>query len=147
VATVPATVGLVRTVSSTGRQQGLAFGIRGRESGSPLVFSEAFPAVIEAGALPFLNDPYAFGTLAHAGLWDPSVVRRALETRSVPFVVTVFDLRRGAGRADRSSLGGAGFAYFWYLDDVWRPTVANYRMDVAPGFFVWLPSREASGGR
>ncbi|MDP2583953.1 MAG: hypothetical protein Q8W47_07740 [Candidatus Palauibacterales bacterium] len=139
VAAVPATLGLGRALSSTWRARGLAFGIRGAEPGSPLVFSEAFPAVIEAGALPFLNDPYAFGTLAHAGLWDASVVRRALATGSIPFVATEFDLRLGPSRTGGSSIAGAGFTYFWYLDDVWRPTVAHYRMDMAPGFFVWLP--------
>jgi hypothetical protein len=144
VAAVPATVALAATVSSTWRNHGLAFGIRGREAGSPLVFSEAFPTVIAAGALPFLNDPYAFGSLAHAGLWNPRVVRRALTDRSIPFVATEFDLRQGASRTGGSSFGGAGFSYFWYLDDVWRPTVANYRMDVASGFFVWLPEKGRS---
>lgn len=142
---VPAGRGVGSSLLEVGRHPGLAIVMNGLDGRSPLVDAAAFPEVIRAGSLPFLNDPYAFGLLKRVGMWKVAVLRDRLEAGAVPFVLTTFDLRMGRRVHVSSPAGGAGFAYFWYMDDVWRPIVERYAVHRGPGFYVWQPREEQVG--
>ena len=144
---VPAGQDLVSNLAEVWRHTGLTIVMNGLDGRSPLVDASAFPDVIRAGSLPFLNDPYAFGLLSRAGMWNASVLGDRLQAGDVPFVLTVFDLMAGRNVRVSSPAGGAGFAYFWYLDDVWQPIVERYAVHRGPGFFVWQPRGERDASR
>lgn len=106
---------------------------------APLVAVDFFPAVIEEGGLPYLNDPFAFGALAESGNWDPAGLRADLEARRIPFVITRVDVRPalppGAGVDELL------FEYFWRMPAVRMPLIAGYSdTPTADGIIhVWRP--------
>lgn len=149
VALVPATRGLAKNLRNSWENQGMDLKVSGLEGRTPLVGADAFPAVIAGGGLPYLNDPFAFATLAYAGVWDATILHRDLASGRIPFVVTEFDLTVGPSVRVSDPFAGAGFAYFWYMDSVWRPVLDHYSLRTGPGYYLWLPCSQAGseGGK
>jgi hypothetical protein len=109
--------------------------------GHPLADPLFFPAILQRGGRPWLNDPYAFGALEETGQWDPSRLVKDLESRSVPFALTTVDL------GPRPAPPGTGthelvMAYFWRSTPVWTALNAAYRPRAAGPITVWLPREE-----
>lgn len=109
--------------------------------GLPLVDAMFFPAVLERGGRPWLNDPFAFGALEENGKWDPSRLVSDLESRRIPFALTTVDV--GSGPAPP----GVGtrdlvLAYFWRSRPVWTALTGAYEATAAGPVTVWLPRED-----
>ena len=109
--------------------------------GHPLADPLFFPAILERGGRPWLNDPYAFGALEEIGRWDPSRLISDLESRRVPFALTTVDL------GPRPAPPGVGtrelvMAYFWRSRPVWTALHAAYSPSASGPITVWLPREE-----
>ncbi|MCK5489766.1 MAG: hypothetical protein KAI98_07245 [Gemmatimonadetes bacterium] len=93
--------------------------------GYPLVDALFFPAVLERGGRPWLNDPFAFGALEETGQWDPSRLVSDLESRTIPFALTLVNV------GTEPAPPGVGtqellFAYFWRSRPVWTALTGSY---------------------
>jgi hypothetical protein len=109
--------------------------------GYPLVDASFFPAILERGGRPWLNDPFAFGALEEIGRWDPSRLVADLEARRIPFALTTVDLGSspappGAGTRDLV------MAYFWRSRPVWTALTESYTPSVSGPLTVWLPRED-----
>lgn len=109
--------------------------------GYPLVDAMFFPAVMERGGRPWLNDPFAFGALEETGQWDPSRLVSDLESRTVPFALTLVDVGThpappGAGTEDLL------FAYFWRSPPLWTALNESYSRTKSGPLTVFLPRRD-----
>jgi len=60
--------------------------------GFPLVDAAFFPAVLARGGRPWINDPFAFGALEETGQWDPSRLVSDLDSRTIPFALTMVNV-------------------------------------------------------
>jgi hypothetical protein len=139
---VPAVIGAVREYRTLGGW--LASGGSARVSefeGLPLVDAHFFPAILERGGRPWLNDPLAFGALEETGQWDPSRLVGDLEERRIPFALTAVDLSHGpapAGVGTRELV----LAYFWRSPRVWTALTKSYSPLASGPVTVWLPAEE-----
>jgi hypothetical protein len=109
--------------------------------GYPLVDAVFFPAVLERGGRPWLNDPFAFGALEESGQWDPSRLVSDLESRTLPFALTLVDVGTepappGAGTQDLL------FAYFWRSRRVWAALNQHYDLTRSGPLTLFLPREE-----
>ena len=125
--------------------QGLAGGSAGAArvsefEGHPLVDPLFFPAILERGGRPWLNDPYAFGALEEIGRWDPSRLVSDLEGQRVPFALTMVDPGppAPAGVGTRELV----MAYFWRSRPVWTALQGAYSPSTSGPITVWLPREE-----
>jgi len=110
--------------------------------GFPLTDTFFFPAVLERGGRPWLNDPFAFGALEEVGGWDPSGLVEALESRRVPFALTMVDLGPAPappGVGSRELVMG----YFWRSSPIWAAVTENYRVLGSEPLFLWVPQEVA----
>jgi hypothetical protein len=110
--------------------------------GFPLVDFRFIPAVLERGGRPWLNDPFAFGSLEETGRWDPARLTSDLNERKVPFVIPSVDVRTGPAR------GGAGtreliHGYFWLSRPIWTALTESYTLISSGPVWVWLPREES----
>jgi hypothetical protein len=139
---VPATVALLEEARSTRAWMARAGQTSVAEfEGYPLVDAAFFPAIMERGGRPWLNDPFAFGVLEETGQWDPSRLAAELESRTIPFALTMVDV--GAEPAPP----GAGtqellFAYFWRSDPVWTALTGSYEQSRSGPLTLFLPREE-----
>jgi hypothetical protein len=109
--------------------------------GYPLVDATFFPAVLRQGSRPWLNDPFAFGALEETGQWDPSSLVSDLETRTIPFALTLVHV------GTEPAPPGAGtqellFAYFWRSDPIWTALTGSYEQSRSGPLTVFLPREE-----
>lgn len=109
--------------------------------GFPLVDAAFFPAVLARGGRPWINDPFAFGVLEETGQWDPARLVSDLDSRTIPFALTVVDV--GAEPAPP----GVGteellFAYFWRSDAIWTALNGSYERSRSGPLTVFLPREE-----
>jgi hypothetical protein len=109
--------------------------------GYPLVDATFFTAVLRQGSRPWLNDPFAFGALEETGQWDPSRLVSDLETRTIPFALTLVDV------GTEPAPPGAGtqellFAYFWRSDRIWTALTGSYEQSRSGPLTVFLPREE-----
>jgi hypothetical protein len=127
-------VPILWAVASTGEARVAEF------DGLPLVDVWFFPAVLERGGRPWLNDPFAFGALQETGRWDPARLVDDLERQRVPFALTAVDL------GPRPAPPGMGsrelvFAYFWRSRPIWSALTEAYEPVSEGPFTAWLPRR------
>ncbi len=115
----------------------------GYASGYPLVDAQYIPAVRAAGAMPYLNDTFAFGVLHQTGVWDGGSLIEALDSRRVPFILTDTDLRLGP-RTQPSVPGAEGFAHFWRSPRILRAIRENYVLASESAPYVWRPRTTAA---
>ncbi len=109
--------------------------------GYPLVDPMFFPAVLERDGRPWLNDPFAFGALEETGQWDPRRLVSDLESRRIPFALTVVDVGSspappGVGTRDLV------MAYFWRSRPIWTALTGSYSPTAAGPLTVWLPRED-----
>jgi hypothetical protein len=109
--------------------------------GYPLVDPMFFPAVLERDGRPWLNDPFAFGALEETGQWDPRRLVSDLESRRIPFALTVVDVGSspappGVGTRDLV------MAYFWRSRPIWTALTGSYSSSAAGPLTVWLPRED-----
>ena len=128
------------------RDARLAFGavpirVADFETGYPLVEADFFPAILEHGRRPYLNDPFAFGGLAESGTWNPSTLSEDLSDRRVPFVLTTIDIR--APLADGARFEDELFGYFWRMPAVRDGLLGGYSVSSDGLVNVWVPAEEA----
>lgn len=109
--------------------------------GYPLVDARFFPAVLERGGRPWLNDPFAFGALEEIGQWDVSRLVSDLEGRRIPFALTTAPT--GSGPAP-PGIGTRDLvmAYFWRSRPVWTALNGFYESSAAGPVTMWLPRQE-----
>lgn len=140
--TLTASAALVREYPTMRAWAGSAGSTRVAEfEGLPLVDPLFFPAVLERGGRPWLNDPFAFGALEETGRWDPARLVSDLESRSVPFALTTVDVGSspappGVGTRDLV------LAYFWRSRSVWTALTSSYEATAAGPVTVWLPRED-----
>ncbi|MBT8461445.1 MAG: hypothetical protein KJO44_02905 [Gemmatimonadetes bacterium] len=109
--------------------------------GHPLVDAAFFPAVLEHGGRPWINDPFAFGVLEETGQWDPARLIEDLESRIVPFALTLVDVGTEpapSGVGTRELL----FAYFWRSRPVWTALNEHYDLSRSGPLTLFLPREE-----
>jgi len=109
--------------------------------GYPLVDAAFFPAVLQRGSRPWLNDPFAFGALEETGQWDPSRLVSDLEAGTIPFALTLVNV------GTEPAPPGAGtqellFAYFWRSDPIWTALTGSYEPSRSGPLTVFLPREE-----
>jgi hypothetical protein len=109
--------------------------------GFPLVDAAFFPAVLARGGRPWINDPFAFGALEETGQWDPSRLVSDLDSRTIPFALTMVNVGTEPAPA------GAGteellFAYFWRSDAIWTALNGSYERSHTGPLTVFLPREE-----
>ena len=109
--------------------------------GYPLADPLFFPAVLDRGGRPWLNDPFAFGAMEETGHWDPARLVSDLEGRRIPFALSVVDIGPspappGVGTRDLV------LAYFWRSRPVWTALTGSYEATVSGPMTVWLPREE-----
>ncbi len=109
--------------------------------GYPLADPFFFPAILEREGRPWLNDPFAFGALEEPGQWDPSRLVSDLESRQIPFALTIVDLGNGPAPA------GAGtrdlvMAYFWRSRPVWTALTGSYSPMTSGPVTIWLSAED-----
>jgi hypothetical protein len=107
--------------------------------GHPLTDAFFFPAVLEHGERPWLNDPFAFGVLEETGRWDPAPLVADLDARRVPFALTLVHpgpapVPAGVGSKELV------MAYFWRSRPVWGALNRAYRLVGKGPVYVWLPA-------
>jgi hypothetical protein len=109
--------------------------------GYPLADPFFFPAILEREGRPWLNDPFAFGALEETGQWDPSRLVSDLESRQIPFALTLVDLGNGPappGVGTRDLV----MAYFWRSRPVWTALTESYRPRTSGPVTIWLPGED-----
>ena len=109
--------------------------------GYPLADPFFFPAILEREGRPWLNDPFAFGALEETGQWDPSRLVSDLESRQIPFALTIVDLGNGPappGVGTRDLV----MAYFWRSRPVWTALTESYRPRTSGPVTIWLPGED-----
>ena len=109
--------------------------------GLPLVDPMFFPAVLERGGRPWLNDPFAFGALEETGQWDPARLVLDLESRRIPFALTTVDVGSAPappGVGTRDLVMG----YFWRSRPVWTALTGSYEATISGPLTVWLPRED-----
>jgi hypothetical protein len=109
--------------------------------GYPLVDAAFFPAVMARGSRPWINDPFAFGALEETGQWDPARLVSDLESRTIPFALTMVDV------GTEPAPSGAGtqqllFGYFWRIPRIWTALTGNYEQTQSGPLTVFLPREE-----
>jgi len=109
--------------------------------GYPLVDAAFFPAILARGGRPWLNDPFAFGALEETGQWDPSRLVSDLDSRAIPFALTLVNV------GTEPAPPGAGtqellFAYFWRSTPVWTALTGSYAPSRSGSLTVFLPREE-----
>jgi hypothetical protein len=109
--------------------------------GFPLVDAAFFPAVLARGGRPWINDPFAFGVLEETGQWDPSRLASDLESRAIPFALTMVNV------GTEPAPPGAGtqellFAYFWHADPIWKALTRSYERSRSGPLTLFLPREE-----
>jgi hypothetical protein len=109
--------------------------------GFPLVDAAFFPAVLARGGRPWINDPFAFGALEETGQWDPSRLVSDLDSRTIPFALTLVNV------GTEPAPPGAGteellFAYFWRSDPIWTALTGSYERSHSGPLTVFLPREE-----
>lgn len=128
------------------RDARLAYGavpirVGGVEGEYPLVEADFFPAILEHGRRPYLNDPFAFGGLAESGSWDPSSLSEDLSARRIPFALTTIDIREPL--PDGARFEDELFGYFWRMPAVRDGLLAGYTVTSDGLVNVWVPTRGA----
>jgi hypothetical protein len=104
----------------------------------PLVEADFFPAILEHGRRPYLNDPFAFGGLAESGTWDPSTLAADLSERRVPFALTTIDIREPL--PDGARFEDELFGYFWRMPAVRDGLLGGYSPTSDGLVNVWVPT-------
>jgi len=139
---VPATIALFEEARSTRAWIARAGQTSVAEfEGYPLVDAVFFPAVLARGGRPWINDPFAFGALEETGQWDPSRLVADLESKSIPFALTMVNV------GTEPAPPGAGtrellFAYFWRSDPVWTALAGSYEQSRSGPLTLFLPREE-----
>jgi hypothetical protein len=139
---VPATVALLVEARSTRAWMARAGQTSVAEfEGFPLVDAAFFPAVLARGGRPWINDPFAFGALEETGQWDPSRLVSDLDSRTIPFALTLVNV------GTEPAPPGAGteellFAYFWRSDAIWTALNGSYERSHSGPLTVFLPRGE-----
>ena len=139
---VTATVALVEEARSTRVWMARAGQMSVAEfEGFPLVDAAFFPAVLARGGRPWINDPFAFGALEETGQWDPSRLVSDLDSRTIPFALTMVNV------GTEPAPPGAGtqellFAYFWRSDPVWTALTGSYEQSRSGPLTLFLPREE-----
>lgn len=107
----------------------------------PLVEARFFPAVMQTGTLPYVNDPFAFGGLEERGVWNPARLTDDLSSGKIPYVLTGVDVRMGP---PPPGLGIVDllFGYFWLLPAVRDPILDGYDLVTVEPPWLWVPAAE-----
>lgn len=119
-------------------RQDLGYSIQAYSDSPPLLDVYYIPAILEHGVRPYLNDPFAFGTLYQAGQWTAEGLVDDLRRQRIPYVMTTTDLSVGPappGFLTEELIHG----YFWRIPAIWQAITEAYVpvTDTAP--YIWAP--------
>jgi len=104
----------------------------------PLVDARFFPAVMQGGAMPYVNDPFAFGGLTERDVWSTSALSADLASHRVPYILTNVDLRVGPAPPELGTVDLL-FLYFWLIPEIRNPVVEGYTLVTEGSPWLWLP--------
>ena len=113
--------------------------------GYPLVSAAFFPATVQRGQKPYLNDPFAFGSLYEAGLWDIAPLVQDLQNHCVPFAISHVAPATRAPAAGSGTLE-LGHAYFWTIPPLRRALIGSYEPVDYGGAYLWLSESAGAAG-
>lgn len=113
--------------------------------GYPLVSAAFFPATVQRGQRPYVNDPFAFGSLYEAGKWDITPLVQDLQNHCVPFAISNVELATRAPAAGAGTLE-LGHAYFWTIPPLRRALIGSYAPVDYGGGYLWLPESAGAAG-
>ncbi len=114
--------------------------------GYPLVSAAFFPATVQRGQRPYLNDPFAFGSLYEAGKWDIAPLVQDLQNHCVPFAISNVAPATRAPAAGSGTLE-LGHAYFWTIPPLRSALIGSYAPLNYGAGYLWLPESAGAAER
>ena len=137
VATLPSAYDSASMAAVVARQD-LGYSIQADSDSPPLLDVYYIPAILAHGVRPYLNDPFAFGTLYQAGQWTAEGLVADLREQLIPYVMTTTDLSIGPAPPGQFT-EDLGHGYFWRIPAIWQAITAVYApvTDTAP--YIWTP--------
>ncbi len=119
-------------------RQDLGYSVQADSDSPPLLDVYYFPAILAHGVRPYLNDPFAFGTLYQAGQWTAEGLVTDLRGQRIPYVMTTTDLSVGPASPGLFT-EELGHGYFWRIPAIWQAITAAYEPVTITAPYIWTP--------